>query len=36
MLYDLFAYLDQIDFPGAGMFRYISFRSGMADRKSVV
>ena len=30
MLYDLFAYLDQIDFPGAGMFRYISFRSGMA------
>ena len=30
MLYDLFAYLDQVDFPGAGMFRYISFRSGMA------
>jgi phospho-N-acetylmuramoyl-pentapeptide-transferase len=30
MLYDLFAYLDQIDFPGAGMFRYISFRSGLA------
>lgn len=30
MLYDLFAYLDQIDFPGAGMFKYISFRSGMA------
>ena len=30
MLYDLFAYLDHIDFPGAGMFRYISFRSGMA------
>ena len=30
MLYDFFAYLDQIDFPGAGMFRYISFRSGMA------
>jgi len=30
MLYDLFAYLDKIDFPGAGMFRYVSFRSGMA------
>jgi phospho-N-acetylmuramoyl-pentapeptide-transferase len=30
MLYDLFAYLDKIDFPGAGMFKYISFRSGMA------
>lgn len=30
MLYDLFAYLDHIDFPGAGMFRYISFRSGLA------
>ena len=30
MLYDFFSYLDQIDFPGAGMFKYISFRSGMA------
>jgi phospho-N-acetylmuramoyl-pentapeptide-transferase len=30
MLYDLFAYLDKIDFPGAGMFKYISFRSGMS------
>lgn len=30
MLYYLFQYLDQLDFPGAGMFRYISFRSGMA------
>ncbi|MDR0575837.1 MAG: phospho-N-acetylmuramoyl-pentapeptide-transferase [Tannerella sp.] len=30
MLYDWFAYLDQIDFPGAGVFKYISFRSGMA------
>jgi phospho-N-acetylmuramoyl-pentapeptide-transferase len=29
MLYDLFAYLDRIDFPGAGMFKYISFRSGI-------
>lgn len=30
MLYHLFQYLDQLDFPGAGMFRYISFRSAMA------
>ncbi len=33
MLYYLFNYLDQLDFPGAGMFKYVSFRS---DRKSVV
>jgi phospho-N-acetylmuramoyl-pentapeptide-transferase len=30
MLYYLFNYLDQIDFPGAGMFKYVSFRSGLA------
>jgi len=30
MLYDLFSYLDKLDFPGAGMFQYISFRSTMA------
>ncbi|HCT30607.1 MAG TPA: phospho-N-acetylmuramoyl-pentapeptide-transferase [Bacteroidales bacterium] len=30
MLYFLFQYLDMIDFPGAGMFQYISFRSAMA------
>ncbi|MDR2118799.1 MAG: phospho-N-acetylmuramoyl-pentapeptide-transferase [Tannerellaceae bacterium] len=30
MLYYLFTYLDQLDFPGAGMFRYVSFRSGLA------
>lgn len=30
MLYYLFNYLDQIDLPGAGLFKYISFRSGMA------
>ena len=30
MLYDLFIYLDSIDLPGAGMFKYISFRAGMA------
>jgi phospho-N-acetylmuramoyl-pentapeptide-transferase len=30
MLYYLFDYLDQLDFPGAGVFQYISFRAGMA------
>ena len=31
MLYHLFVYLDKAyDLPGAGMFQYISFRSGMA------
>jgi len=31
MLYYLFTYLDKaIDFPGAGVFQYISFRAGMA------
>lgn len=30
MLYYLFNYLDQFDFPGAGMFKYVSFRSGLA------
>ncbi len=30
MLYYLFNYLDQLDFPGAGMFKYVSFRSGCA------
>ncbi len=30
MLYYLFDYLNQLDFPGAGMFRYVSFRSGVA------
>ncbi|MDL2221662.1 phospho-N-acetylmuramoyl-pentapeptide-transferase [Parabacteroides sp. OttesenSCG-928-N08] len=30
MLYYIFDYLDKVDFPGAGMFRYISFRSGLA------
>jgi phospho-N-acetylmuramoyl-pentapeptide-transferase len=30
MLYDLFHYLDRLDFPGAGMFHYISFRSALA------
>jgi len=30
MLYYLFDYLDKLNFPGAGIFRYISFRSAMA------
>ena len=30
MLYYLFQYLDKFDFPGAGLFQYISFRSAMA------
>ncbi|TCO04956.1 phospho-N-acetylmuramoyl-pentapeptide-transferase [Natronoflexus pectinivorans] len=30
MLFYLFEYLQSIDFPGSGMFQYISFRSGMA------
>lgn len=30
MLYYLFNYLDHLDFPGAGMFKYISFRSSIA------
>ncbi len=30
MLYYLFRYLDSLDFPGAGMFQYVSFRSSMA------
>ncbi len=30
MLYYLFQYLNNIDFPGAGMMQYVSFRSAMA------
>lgn len=30
MLVPLFEYLDKLDFPGAGMFQYISFRSSLA------
>lgn len=30
MFYYLFEYLESLDFPGAGMFQYISFRSAMA------
>lgn len=36
MFYYLFEYLDQIDMPGAGIFKYISFRSGMAIITSLV
>ena len=30
MLYYLFQYLDELNVPGAGMFKYVSFRSGLA------
>jgi len=30
MLFYLFQYLDTLDFPGAGVFQYLSFRSAMA------
>ena len=30
MLYYLFEYLNKLDFPGAGMVQYVSFRSAMA------
>src|SRR5690554_425898 len=30
MLYYLFEYLDKLNFPGAGMFQYVMFRSAMA------
>lgn len=37
MLYYIFSYLDkQFDFPGAGVFQYISFRAGMAALLSLV
>lgn len=36
MLYYLFMYLDKLDVPGAGVFRYISFRSGMALITSLI
>lgn len=36
MLYYLFDYLNQFDFPGAGMFHYISFRSSLAVILSLV
>jgi phospho-N-acetylmuramoyl-pentapeptide-transferase len=36
MLYYLFRYLEKFDFPGAGLFHYISFRSAMAIITSLV
>jgi len=36
MLYYLFLYLDKFDFPGAGVFQYISFRSAMTVITSLI
>lgn len=36
MLYHLFKYLDKLDFPGAGVFQYITFRSACAIILSLV
>jgi phospho-N-acetylmuramoyl-pentapeptide-transferase len=36
MLYYLFDYLDSIDFPGAGLFQFISFRAALALITSLV
>ncbi|MBN2274045.1 MAG: phospho-N-acetylmuramoyl-pentapeptide-transferase [Bacteroidales bacterium] len=36
MLYYFFAYLDRFDLPGAGLFQYLSFRSGMTVITSLV
>lgn len=36
MFYYLFKYLDALDFPGSGMFQYISFRSGLAIITSLI
>ncbi len=36
MLYYLFDYLDSVNFPGAGVFQYISFRAAMAVIVSLI
>ena len=36
MLYYLFEYLEKLDFPGAGMFQYLSFRSAMTVITSLI
>jgi len=36
MLYYLFEYLDTLNFPGAGVFKFISFRSAMAVITSLI
>ncbi len=36
MIYHLFEYLEQFDFPGAGMFQYLSFRASLSIMTSLV
>jgi len=36
MIYHLFEYLEQFDFPGAGMFQYLSFRASFAVITSLI
>jgi phospho-N-acetylmuramoyl-pentapeptide-transferase len=36
MIYHLFEYLEQFDFPGAGMFQYLSFRAALTIITSLV
>ena len=36
MLYHLFQYLESFDFPGAGVFQYITFRSACAIILSLI
>ena len=36
MFYYLFHYLNQLNFPGAGVFQYISFRAALALLSSLV
>ncbi len=36
MFYYLFKYLHEVNFPGSGMFQYISFRSGLAIITSLI
>jgi phospho-N-acetylmuramoyl-pentapeptide-transferase len=36
MIYHLFEYLEQFDFPGAGMFQYLSFRASFSVIASLV
>ena len=36
MFYHLFKYLEAFDFPGAGMFQYISFRASLTVITSLI
>ena len=36
MLYYLFSWLDQLNFPGAGLFQFISFRASLALITSLI